>query len=126
MSYLIAKIATLDDEELGYVVVKEGTAKLEDSNIWVEGEGIEEHVAKLNDLVLLKQHWPDARDPEVTALVNDPEFEPLVYTEQEVYDDATEEYAYINALKNPAQPMERYNIACEIVARRRAEEAIHG
>lgn len=125
MTYVIAKIATLDDEDLGYVVVKEGTAKLEDSNIWLEGEGIEEHVAKLNDLVLLKEHWPDARNPEVQELVNNPEFEPLVFTEQEVYDENSGEKAYINALKNPAQPMERYNTACEIVARRQAE-ALHG
>lgn len=123
MSYVIAKILTLDDEELGYVVAKEGTAKLEDSNIWLEGEGVEEHVAKLNDLILLKQHWPDARDPEVVALTNDPAFEPLVFAEQELYDEASGETAHINALENPAQPMERYNKACEIIARRRAGEA---
>lgn len=118
--YVIAKVLTLDDEELGYVVVKEGTSKLEDSNLWLEGEGIEDHVANLNELTLLREFWPDANDPAVQVLINDPAFEPLEYEVSTLIDAATDEEAQVESLKNPAQPIERYNEACKIVARERA------
>jgi hypothetical protein len=120
MSYSIAKILTLDDEPLGWVVVKDGTTKLEDTNIWLADEGIEDHVAKLNDQALLAQFWPDARDPDVLELVTDENWEPLVYEETELIDEATDQVASMQALKDPSQPIQRFRKACEIVARRRA------
>ncbi len=120
MTYVICKVLTLDNEELGYVALKEGTSKLEDSNLWLEGEGLDDHVAELNELALLREFWPDSRDPAVTALINDPEFEPLEYEVSTLIDAATGEEAEVASLKNPAQPVERYNEACKVVARSRA------
>ncbi len=72
MYYTICKVIDLDGQEIGYIVHKEGTKKLEDTNLWTtdEQDSLREHVATLNNKIELQQHWPDAHDPEVVALID--------------------------------------------------------
>lgn len=153
MYYVICKVLDLSEVELGYVVLKEGTEKLADTNLWTEEQSDElrEHVADLNRRIELKNHWPESRDPELLALIDDPDFEPLVYGEIEVVDEeetqrlvdtgvitpvkdyTTGSYVVADSdqhlipmrkertLIDPSQPMERYRKAAEAIATKRAQ-----
>ncbi len=84
-SYEIVKVSTLDGEPIGYAVWRVGTEKFEDTNLWTEkdSDALKAHVADQNHRVTLQEHWPDAKDPEVEELINDPEFEPLKFVQVE-------------------------------------------
>ena len=149
--YVIVEIRDLDGSNIGFAVHKEGTLKLEDTNIWTteESDQLAEHVGALNNRVELQAHWPNAQDPDVLELIEDPNFEALEYEDQDgvdqgrLYDLVQEGEIRITeedgeqivdprdshliptiserVLKDPAQPMNRYRKASEIVARRRLE-----
>lgn len=64
--------------------------RLHTVNIWTDSpEDVEEFkktLAGLNDESELRQFWPDAMDPEVVELVENPEWEKLALHEDEVID----------------------------------------
>ena len=79
----LLKVTDFDGAERGYVIAKVGTEKLEDTNLWPDLGEARDHVTEANTLALLRQYWPNPNEPEVQELVNDPNFEPLVYEEVE-------------------------------------------
>lgn len=148
MSYEAVSVYDLDGEFLGYAVKSSGVDKLHNNNLWTESPediiDLKDQLARLNDATSIRDFWPDVRDPEVTALTDDPEWEPLTYSavevedlensvliwEEEPDDEAgtpgiLDRDASIIATKfvdapAPAHVQARIKKACEIVARRRA------
>lgn len=146
MTYQAVGIYTLNGDFLGYGINQEGIAKLLNNNLWQETpkdiKDLREQLARLNDAIDIRAYWPDVRDPEVQALTEDPEWEPLKLSPVEVVDEAnslfiwdeepTDEtpglldtdasvivYKYEQA-PAPTDVQARIKKACEIVARKRA------
>lgn len=82
-TFEILTVHNFDGDHQGYVVRKIGTEKLEDTNLWSELGEVREHVTDANNLALLRQYWPNPNEPEVVALIEDPDFFPLEYEEVE-------------------------------------------
>ena len=130
----------------GYTLLKGD--KLSSTNIWPEQE-IQDlllQAKRLNDDVNIRQFWPNTRDPEVQALLNDSSFMPYETTTEQVVDDENSYYRWsaydgqgnpapgavldrdasvltYKAQVVPVHPEEvtlRFKRAHEIVARRRA------
>lgn len=144
MYYHVA-VFTLEGDFLGYAIKEDNDHTLQSTHLYAEeeGEDLAKRLAELNESQSVLAAWPDARDPEVQELVNDPSFEPIEMVKDEVLD---EENSYIVRKKDadgedtfeideqasflkykiaevPARPsdvMARTKKACEVVARRRA------
>jgi hypothetical protein len=145
MAYRHVAVFELSGDFIGYAVMEQNALKLQSTNLYAEeeGEDLAKRIAGLNDSQAVTSAWPDARDPEVQALVDDPSFEPIEMSEEEVVDN---ENSYIVYLKDaegedtfevdqeasvlkykiakvpvrPSDVMNRTKQACEVVARRRA------
>lgn len=145
MAYRHVAVFDLDGSFVGYSIIEDGALKLQSAHLYSEeeGEDLAKRIAELNESQAVTSAWPDARDPEVQALVNDPSFEPIEMVKQDVVD---EDNSYIVYLKDaegentmeidedasvvhykeamvPARPSDffaRTKKACEVVARRRA------
>lgn len=143
--YSHVAVFTLDGEFLGYTVKEDNNRTLQSTHLYAEDEGedLAKRIAELNESQNVLAAWPDARDPDVQQLVDDPTFEPIEMTDEEVVD---EESSYIIYLKNaegedifeidqeasvlqykiaqvplrPSDVMKRTKQACEVVARRRS------
>ena len=128
----------------GYTIIKGN--KLASTNIWPEDQqaDLQTQVQRLNADVNIKQFWPDTRDPDVQALLNNPDFMPYEKTTEQVVDDENSYLVYdesqrteydspvldmersvlaykdVEVPKNPAEVTVRFKRAHEIVARRRA------
>ena len=145
MAYRHVAVFELDGTFIGYAVREESANKLQSTHLYSEeeGEGLAKRIAALNDSQTVTQAWPDARDPDVLALVNDPSFEPIEYADEEVVDADNSYLVYLKdadgedtfeidkeasvvkykIAKVPVRPsdvMARTKKACEVVARRRA------
>lgn len=80
---------------LGYAINLIGTPKLRGTFLYrettesEEGEEelLREDLERLNHGADMTHHWPDKDDPDFIALINDPDFMPIEYTEEEVIDD---------------------------------------
>lgn len=145
MAYRHVAVFELDGTFVGYAVKEADDQKLQSTHLYAEeeGEDLAKRIAALNESQTVTAAWPDARDPEVQALVNDTAFEPIEMVKEEVVDtdnsyivylkDADDEDTYdidmeASVLKYkialvPARPsdfMARTKKACEVVARRRA------
>lgn len=145
MAYRHVAVFELDGTFIGYAVREESANKLQSTNLYSEDEGedLAKRIAALNDSQTITQAWPDARDPEVVALLYDPAFEPIEYADEEVVDTDNSYLVYLKdadgedtfdidmeasvvkykVAKIPARPsdvMERTKKACEVVARKRA------
>lgn len=93
-------VFTLDGQFLGYSIKDANAQKLQTTNLYSEAES-EQLVARLqelNDGKAILAVWPNARDPEVEALVNDPSFHPVEMVEDDVID---EDNSYIVHIKEP-------------------------
>ena len=127
--------------------VDDGVLKLHTTNLWHQdnSDDLMEQVERLNDQGSVLAYWPDARDPEVQALLDDETWMPVdripvevpdneksvfVYTEQPREEDgfpgSVDEELSVIVMKtvmapSPADTMRRVKAACETVARRRAE-----
>jgi hypothetical protein len=135
---------------LGFSILKEGAQKLHTANLWQdtpeEVKDLKLQLDRLNDDYDVRNYWPDVREPEVQALLNDPTFEPLKLHPVEVVDDEKSVYVWIEepndenpygkadpelsviVYKNeyapaPVEVQARVKKACEIVARNRAKGA---
>lgn len=111
-------IYNIDGEHLGYSIKKEDSPiKLHTTNIWGPHETakVEEQLAQLNDQAAVLAGWPDARDPAVLELLNDPLFEPIEMHEAEVIDEAASNIVYEKILRHdpetglPVNPPEYIN-----------------
>lgn len=140
----IALVYNADGDFSGYSILKGN--KLASTNLWSEGDlaDLQAQVARLNESVNIKQYWPNTRDPEVQALLNDPNFMPYDTVMERVVDDANSYLVYDETqetengapvldlersvlaykdkevAKNPTEVSVRFKRAHEIVARRRA------
>lgn len=104
MQYELAEIASSSlhspEHELrkwhGYVIKKVGLPKLESVNIYTPEEYDEAcaQVNYLNEITTLREFWPAPTDPEVEALIDDPEFEPVQYDAVEVPDMDNSDLVY--------------------------------
>lgn len=139
----------LDGHFLAYTIAKtdsDGTLlKLHTTNIWAQEDSgdLTAQLERLNDQGDILAFWPDVRDPEVQALLNDPTWEPAQLFPIEVPDENLCVYFYhdppreedgfpgtideensIIVMKTVMAPssaatMNRVKLACETIARRR-------
>jgi hypothetical protein len=141
MQYEAVYLYNNRNEFIGAAIRKADTMKLESVNIWgsYETADFKKTLDGLNDEQELRQFWPDAHDPEVGELVENPEWEPLKLEEADVPDwdnsDIVEDefggidgerstVVYKKAMvPDPTEAQQRYYKAQEIVARRRLAEA---
>jgi hypothetical protein len=146
MAYQAVSIYTLDGAFLGYGLKQDGVDKLHNNNLWTDSaedvEDLKAQLGRLNDAVDIRAYWPDVRDEEVQAILNDPEFEPLKLSAVEVVDEENSLFIWIEEPSDtspgqmdpdasiiaykfvdapaPTDVQARIKKACEIVARRRA------
>jgi hypothetical protein len=129
------------NEFVGVAIKKAGVLKLDSVNIWGPDESLDfqNTFNALNDEQELRKFWPDAHDPEVGELVENPDWEPLELHEEDVpdWDKSTvvdDEWGDIDGEKStivykkalvpdPTEAQQRYYKAQETVARRRLAEA---
>ena len=147
MNYTAINLYDMDGNWLGYSIKQHGVDKLANTNIWSESpediEDLKAQLFRLNDSQTVLAHWPDVRDPEVTAILDDPTFKPLNLSPIEIVDDQNSVYAWIVPpseenpygqmdeershivhktimVPSPTDVQQRVKDACEVVARRRA------
>lgn len=89
MAYQPVMIYDYDGEFVGYSIKNRDYPKLQTMNIWGadEGEALDEQVARLNNKVGILDHWPALEDPEVQALLKDPNWEPVQDVPTEFVDE---------------------------------------
>lgn len=139
MSYEAVYLYNNRNEFVGVAIKKVDAPKLQSVNIWRQtDEEIEEFkktLAGLNDENKLRKFWPDAHDPEVGRLVENPDWEPLELHEEDVPDwerstIVDDEFGGIDAeqstivymkagVPDPTEAQNRYHKAQEVVARAR-------
>lgn len=143
-AYQAVTVYDLDGNFLGYAIKQVGVDKLHNNNLWAEKDtpDLKEQLQRLNQAGDIRQFWPNVRDPEVQALINDENWEPLEKSPVEVTDEdnsvfiwieePTDESPGIMDTENsiiatkivyapaPAHASARIKKACEVVARRRA------
>jgi hypothetical protein len=111
--YEIVRVTQLDGVEIGYAIWRVDTLKFEDTNIYEpDAKGLDERVAELNENLRLRPFWPDARDPELMALIQNPDWEPIELDPQT--GEATD----------PKAMMNRFNKAARLIAERRLNETL--
>jgi hypothetical protein len=126
--------------------MEQNALKLQSTNLYAENErdDLAKRLAALNDSQSVTSAWPDARDPEVQALIADPSFEPIEMVSDEIIDEDSSYLVYLkdadgidtfeidheaSVLKYqiaevPARPsdyMARTKTACETIARQRVD-----
>lgn len=94
--YKAVLIYSGESEFIGYGIKEEGAIKLKGPNIWTEEEKekLIDELGKLNQSSAIMSSWPDANDPEVRVILNDPTFMPLERAMQEVVDEENSYYVY--------------------------------
>ncbi len=132
---MIYKVENGKPQFVGYGVLN-GT-KLTSLRIWENPADVEKIVKQHNESAILHEHWPYFEDPEVQALIKDPEWEPMEMVEEQIpdmensvlaedevggVDWAESQVKYTTALvpKDPAAAQLRVHKAMETVARKRA------
>jgi len=86
MNYEAVMIYNTDGDFLGYAIKSDN--KLQSTNLWTEAEvpKLKERLTELNLGNDIRKHWPHPQDPEVVALLNDPNFHPIEYADTQVID----------------------------------------
>lgn len=154
MPFRVAAVYDLERGEfVAYTIYKDGPLKLASTNLWTDNEtsDLQAQLDRLNDDVSVKMFWPQVQDPDVQTLLNDESFMPIEKYEEEVVDDEHSIYFYLeepdpetgdpgivdkqNSIlvyknvmvpKEPTAVIQRIKKACEIVARRRADNDMAG
>jgi hypothetical protein len=148
MPYEAVGVYNLDGEFLGYSVKNQAVDKLHNNNLWTESPedvaDLKAQLARLNDQTAVLAYWPDVRDPEVQALLDDANFEPLTLSPVEVVDEENSIHVWLEEPSDenpygridqdastivykdvmapaPTDVARRWKKAQEIVARRRAD-----
>jgi hypothetical protein len=142
MSYEAVYLYNSKNEFQGVAIKKANVPQLHSLNIWSDSDeevaDFRKTLTGLNENSKLRAFWPEAHDPEVGELVDDPNWEQLALHEEEVPDwehstIVDDEYGGIDQAKStivfkkalvpdPTEAQSRYFKAQEIVARRRARE----
>lgn len=90
MKYEAVYLYNNRNEFLGVGIKKTNAPQLQSVNIWSDSdeeiEDFRKTLAGLNDEGALREHWPQAMDPEVIELVENPDWEPLELHEASVPD----------------------------------------
>jgi hypothetical protein len=144
MAYVPVAIYDLDGNFLGYSIKNETVDKLHNTNLWraSDQQDLADQLKRLNQAVDIRAFWPDMRDPEVLALIENPDWEPLKLSPVEVVDEENSDFVWIVEpdetqpgqmdVENstivhkyvdapaPADYAARLKKACEVVARQRA------
>ena len=147
MTYVPVSVYNLDGDFLGYSIKDDGANNLHSANLWTESPedvaDLQSQLTRLNDSSAILAFWPDVRDSEVQALLDNPDFEPLVLSPVEVVDEDASTFVWIEepSDENPFGQMDReasdivqkivqapsavdvqrrVKTACERVARQRA------
>jgi hypothetical protein len=96
MQYVRALVYDQDGNFQGYGVLKAGLGKLQSVNLYSEVElsELDAHLARLNQDVALKAHWPKVDEPEVRALLNDSNWEPYETMLADVVDEDNSYYVW--------------------------------
>ncbi len=96
MEFELVAVATQDGLVIGYAIKKVGLPKLESVNLYTPEEIGEarEFMRDLNDRAALREFWPMPNDPEVQALISNPEFDPIEYDEVDVIDMENSKLVY--------------------------------
>jgi hypothetical protein len=143
--YSHVAVFELDGTFLGYAVKEANNRTLQSTHLYAEDEGedLAKRIAELNESQTVLAAWPDARDPDVQALVNDPSFQPIEMSDEEVVDTDNSYIVYLKDAEGedtfeidreasvlqykiaqvpvrPSDVMARTKKACEVVARRRS------
>lgn len=86
--YSVVFIYDQTGRALGYGIKKPKVNQLHSINIWEAEEipTLRMTIDMLNEQAVLSAHYPDADDPEVLELVEDPQWEPLALKEDRVID----------------------------------------
>lgn len=112
MTYVMALVYDAEGNFRGYTTLNHETSKLKSTNLWTEEElpKLQEQLDRLNVGGALTAHWPNLNDPEVAALLNDPNWEPLETHVVDVVDDDRSHYVWtqvsqIDAFGNPTGEM---------------------
>lgn len=146
--YKALALYDLEGNFLAYTIGKEDeyVLKLHTTNMWSQGDSddLTAQIDRLNDQGDVLAYWPDVRDTEVQALLDNPAWEPVdkipteipdndksvfFYSEQPREEDgfpgAVDEDLSVIVYKtvlvpSPADTLRRVKKACEVVARKRA------
>lgn len=112
MPYIIREVSAVGEDRLiGYVAQKEGVLKLEGTWIYEDYDELAAYVDQLNEQERLAAYRPLATDPEVQALVSDPNWSPVEYEDVEVFDRDSSEIFYISI---PRSEYTKYGITSAI------------
>ena len=89
MEYQPVMVYDGEGEFLGYAIHLTNTNKLRVTHLYTEDETdqLTTDIERLNHGADMTAHWPASDDPELVALINDKDFMPIEYTEEEVLDD---------------------------------------
>jgi hypothetical protein len=104
MSYDIVKVVNEQNDELGWAISKDNMLKLTSIHLYESYFAVKEEVAALNKRGLLSNFWPAATDPEVKAIMDDPDFYSNHWSGDILFNDS----------------FQRLYEACSLVAHRRA------
>ena len=141
----------LNGNFLAYTIAKTDSdgalLKLHTTNIWAQEDSADltDQLGRLNDQSDILAYWPDVRDPDVQALLDNPTWEPVQLFPLQVQDESICVYLYreppreedgfpglideensIIVMKTVMAPssaatMNRVKLACETIARQRKE-----
>jgi hypothetical protein len=114
MSYDIVKVVNEQNDELGWAISKDNMLKLTSIHLYESYFAVKEEVVELNKRALLSNFWPDPKDPEVKAIIDDPDF----FTIDQQSQSQLPEYTSLEP--DPSPSFERLYEACSLVAHRRA------
>ena len=143
MQYVEALVYDVDGNFRGHAILKGDTGRLQSINLWTDEAlpAFQDTLERLNGSSAIKDHWPKLEDPEVRALLDNPEWIPLetelldvedeenshyVFTKDEDDEEVIDYDASVIATKKAWIPKRQSDVqarireAMEIVARRRA------
>lgn len=154
MAFEVVYVYNQSGALLGATIKQDSSKKLHTENLWnindpTEAQDLRDQLSRLVDNTDVRAFWPQVQDPEVQALLGDDTFEPLELHPVEVMDEdnslivwdeePSDDNPYgrmnkeLSVIVNkttmapaPAEVKRRTMKACEIIARRRAQQAQGG
>lgn len=148
MAFEVVYVYDANGTNRGATILQQGANKLHTLNLWdinnpEDAADLREQLGRLVDNTDVRAFWPDVRDADVQALLNNSEWEPLTLSPAEVMDEEnsvivwqeepSDENPYgrmdsdLSVIVNktvmvpsPAEVKRRTMKACEVIARSRA------
>lgn len=148
MAFEVVYVYDANGTNRGATILQQGANKLHTLNLWdinnpEDAADLREQLGRLVDNTDVRAFWPDVRDADVQALLNNSEWEPLTLSPAEVMDEEnsvivwqeepSDENPYgrmdsdlsviVNKtvmIPSPAEVKRRTMKACEVIARSRA------